>query len=334
MGVKREPGLPSLESYVALDGKHAMIDREAERLAEGTAIAKAQRGGEAGVISYLAKLGLGDEDLTTVISLLRPAAATPPAAAREPSAERSLADRPKTATPKDAIKLYVVEEQQILREAYHSCFSAQPSIQVLGASGDTSDESLLLAAATLRPNVMLLGVKTVQAATVEKLGMLRESSPNLALVLLFAFYDLKGIKALREHSRDATVGCAYLLKHTIDTAEQLTQVVYSVAEGRIIVDPMVMDELIKSGDGRSGFLRDLSPRELEVLGWMAKGYRNDTIAQVLSRDIKTVERHINNIYGKLMAGEESDDSRDRRVYAALTYLRATGLLPTEQLITE
>ena len=39
---------------------------------------------------------------------------------------------------------------------------------------------------------------------------------------------------------------------------------------------------------------------------MAKGYRNDTIAQVLSRDVKTVERdvktverHINNIYGKL-----------------------------------
>ena len=59
---------------------------------------------------------------------------------------------------------------------------------------------------------------------------------------------------------------------------------------------MLMERLIRTGDTRSSFLKDLSPRELEVLSWMAKGYRNDTIADVLSRDVKTVERHINNIY--------------------------------------
>ena len=112
--------------------------------------------------------------------------------------------------------------------------------------------------------------------------------------------------------------------------------IFSVVEGRIIIDPMVMEGLIKTGDADNTFLRDLSPRELEVLSWMAKGYRNDTIADVLSRDVKTVERHINNIYSKLHSDREegSGDSRHPRVKAALTYLRATGLLPADQFIDD
>ena len=67
---------------------------------------------------------------------------------------------------------------------------------------------------------------------------------------------------------------------------------------------------------------------------MAKGYRNDTIANVLSRDVKTVERHINNIYSKLFSDKKDDEeegSRHPRVQAALTYLKATGLLTNDQL---
>lgn len=86
-----------------------------------------------------------------------------------------------------------------------------------------------------------------------------------------------------------------------------------MVEGRIIIDPMVMEGLIKTGDGHGAFLRDLSPRELEVLSWMAKGYRNDTIADVLSRDVKTVERHINNIYSKLFS-DKKDDEEDLRLW--------------------
>jgi DNA-binding NarL/FixJ family response regulator len=271
--------------------------------------------------SYLSNLGLGEAHLAKVISLLQslgreelPFKTVQPAEPLGPSA-------------KQTIKLYLVEEQQILREAYLSFFGGQRTIEVVGSSGDTSSEAMVSGAKTLKPKVILLGVKAVQAATVEKLALLREACPQAGLVLLFAFYDLQGIKALREFSSDASAGCAYLLKHTIDTVEQLVQVVYSVAEGRIIIDPMVMEELIRTGDARNSFLKELSPKELEVLGWMAKGYRNETIAEVLSRDVKTIERHINNIYGKF---QDTDDSSNPRVRAALLYLRATGLLSTEQ----
>ena len=253
--------------------------------------------------SYLVELGLGDAHLAKVISLLEATQGegaelwTALAGARQnipqqgpsQSAQTTRLDRasrdgdqpvdagqpgqPATGTAKKTITLYVAEEQQILREAYQSFFSTQSGIEVLACSGDTSAESLVEAASNLAPDVMLIGVKAVQPDTVENLEILRDACPRVGLVLLFAFYDDLGIKALREFSRDASVGRAYLLKHTVDTVEQLTQAIYSVAEGRIIVDPTVMEALISPGDAQSGILKDLSPRALEVLGWVARGYR-------------------------------------------------------------
>ena len=117
------------------------------------------------------------------------------------------------------IKLYIAEQQQILRQAYQSFFQANPSIEVVGTSGNTDAQSLMSATAALQPDVVLLGVKLLQPQAVERLDVLREACPDVAIVLLSASYDVQGIKALREFSRGATNGCAYLLKHTIDTVE-------------------------------------------------------------------------------------------------------------------
>ncbi len=229
---------------------------------------------------------------------------------------------------REKVRLYLAEEQQILREAYQSFFLPHPGLEVVGISGDTAVEALVTGAAALKPDVILLGIKVLQPAVVEKLEAVRESCPEVSIVLLSAYYDVNGIKALRQFSRGASAGCAYLLKHTIDTVEQLTQVIRAVAEGRIIVDPTVMEGLIATADSKSSFLKGLSPRELEVLSWMAKGYRNGTIAEVLCLEPKTIERHINSIYSKL---GPIPDSKHPRVHAITLYLRGTGVLPAEDL---
>ena len=229
------------------------------------------------------------------------------------------------------MRLYVAEEQKIFRDAYQSFFLPQPDIDVVGVSGNTDGDFLARAAASHKPNVMLLGLKILQPITVERLNTIRESSPETAIVLLSAFYDVKGIKALREFPRGTTVGCAYLLKHTIDSVEQLTQVLYSVGQGRIILDPAVMEGLLTSTEAKSALLKELTPRELEVLSWMAKGYRNNTIAEILCLEPKTVERHINSIYSKLAT---SSESRHARVNAVTLYLKATGMLPAEDFTSD
>ena len=302
--------------------------------------------------SYLGKLGLGDEHLAKVISLMQATGAAPIQVASpeimpadvQPTTEVELPpaeefSQPARSTPNgpdspetSVVTLFLAEGQQILLQAFRSFFDGQPTVNLLGSSADTSSEALIQAAQEMCPKVMLLGVKALRPSTVEMLESLRDACPDLAIVLLFAFYDSNGIKALREYSRDVSVGRAYLLKHTIDTVDQLTHAITSVAEGRMIIDPTVMEELIKNGDTQSGMLRELSPRALEVLHWVSKGYRNETIAGVLSRDVKTIERHINNIYATLLSSH--DEAKHPRVRAALMYLRATGVLSTEQLIED
>ena len=210
--------------------------------------------------------------------------------------------------------------------AYLSGLTGHPDIDLLASSGDTSQESLVGAAATLKPDVILLGTRVLRAATAEVLEALREVCPGVAVVLLSASYDSNGIRALRETARGSSSGYAYLFKHTIDTVEQLTQLIAWVAGGRVIVDPALMAGLISSEQGYSSVLKGLSPRELEVLSWIAKGYRNSIIAKLLYLEPKTVERHVNSIYKKLGAYQES---RHPRVQAVKLYFMAAGIMPQE-----
>lgn len=229
------------------------------------------------------------------------------------------------------LKLYIFEEQEILREAYRTAFRAESTIELVGVAEDGNLEAVLGGLATYHPDVVLVGIKSLQANIIEKLEDVRHENPQVGLVLLSAFYDIKGVKRLREFARKSSQGCAFLLKHSIDKVAQLARIVHSVSEGQVIVDSMVMEGLIESQDPSATFLKELTPRELEVLSWMSKGFRNQTIAEVLCVDPKTVERHINSIYSKLSL---SSESKHARVSAVMLYLRATGQLPADDLMRE
>ena len=222
-----------------------------------------------------------------------------------------------------AIKLFVAEEQMVLKEAYNSYFSYSPSFETMGFIGDTSEDQLRAAISQDIPQVLVLGLKSLDFTVGKKLEMIREVCPKTGLVLLFACYDPTGVKALREFYSDSQAGYAHLLKHNIDTADQLGKVVQGVAQKRIIVDPEIMEDLVGSATQESRLLLALSPKEAQVLSWLARGYTNKTIAEVLSRDTKAVERQVSNIYAKMHLGE----GKDARVGSALVYLKATGMLP-------
>lgn len=316
---------------------------------------KANAAEQVELISYLENLGVAECDLLRVMSLLQSNHGTPTPHAQyrkelleamtwddllhPTQPEDGFLDNPQPGQRRDitdgkSINLFIVEEHEILRNAYQTFFSSHPSIRMLGCSDDIPSKKLAELLKGFDPDVMLLGVKTLHKPTVAKLELIRQDCPELGLVLLFAFYDTPGIKALREFSAIPSAGRAYMLKHAIDSVEQLAEVVYAVADGRVIVDPLVMHGLVEPGDYNVQLLRELSPRELEVLSFIGKGYRNDTIADLMSCDIRTVERHVNSIYRKLNEDEllGSVASEDRRVRAALLYLRATGMLSKEQII--
>jgi DNA-binding NarL/FixJ family response regulator len=106
---------------------------------------------------------------------------------------------------------------------------------------------------------------------------------------------LWGRYLLRAHRRDEAVR---KLNGSLD-------VYHRIGAGNVWTDPISAERDGASRWGRTGNtaaevkLDDLSEREMEVLGLIARGKSNREIAEELFVSARTVERHIANIYGKI-----------------------------------
>jgi DNA-binding NarL/FixJ family response regulator len=122
--------------------------------------------------------------------------------------------------------------------------------------------------------------------------------------------------ALLEHG---SAGRAYLLKERVASVDELARAIRAVAQGGSVIDPMVVDELVRSRSSQQQpGMSSLTPRESEILAEMAQGKSNAAIAASLSVSERAVEKHTNSIFAKLGLSEEKD--LNRRVKAVLLHL--------------
>ncbi|CND72205.1 two-component system response regulator%2C LuxR family [Mycobacterium tuberculosis] len=123
----------------------------------------------------------------------------------------------------------------------------------------------------------------------------------------------------RELLSDSSGGIGYLLKDRVSDVKVFVEAVRRVADGGTALDPDVVAQLL-TRHAREEPLRQLTPREREVLGLMAEGRSNAAIAAKLFVTEKAISKHTNNIFGKLGLPQSEDDNR--RVLAVLAYLGA------------
>jgi DNA-binding NarL/FixJ family response regulator len=135
-------------------------------------------------------------------------------------------------------------------------------------------------------------------------------------VILSQFTEPRYGIALLEGGSD---GRAYLLKERIQYRGQLGSAIESVAHGGSVVDAKVVERLVQARTRvEHSPLNQLTPRELEILMFVARGHSNQAIADELVLTKRAVEKHINAIFLKLNLTDAADVAR--RVKAALIYL--------------
>jgi DNA-binding NarL/FixJ family response regulator len=117
---------------------------------------------------------------------------------------------------------------------------------------------------------------------------------------------------------DGAGAIGYLLKDRVSAIAEFLDALDRVASGGTVLDPEVVAELLVRRR-RDDPLRELTPREQEVLALMAEGRSNANIARSLVVSDGAVEKHVRNIFTKLVL--PPDDEQHRRVLAVLTYLR-------------
>jgi DNA-binding NarL/FixJ family response regulator len=118
---------------------------------------------------------------------------------------------------------------------------------------------------------------------------------------------------------DRAGGVGYLLKDRVSMVAEFLDALTRVAGGATVLDPEVVGQLLVRRR-RDDPLRNLTPREREVLGLMAEGRSNTAIARKMVVTEGAVEKHVRNIFTKLDL--PPDDEQHRRVLAVLAYLQS------------
>ncbi|MFE3291803.1 LuxR C-terminal-related transcriptional regulator [Rhodococcus sp. NPDC059234] len=144
----------------------------------------------------------------------------------------------------------------------------------------------------------------------------RRRRPGFPVLVLSAYVEDRYASGLLA---DGANGLGYLLKERVGRVAEFTDALRRVAAGGTVMDPEVISQLM-SRRRADDPIRSLTPRESEVLGLMAEGLDNATIAARLVVSETAVSKHIGNIFAKL--GLSASDAGHRRVLAVLAYLRA------------
>ena len=216
------------------------------------------------------------------------------------------------------IKVLILDDQEVIREALGMLLSSESNVDLVGALAD--GESAVKMVPVLSPDVVIMDVKMPGLNGIAAAQRIREAHPDVGIILLSSYDDSEYI---REFLKDDPRGKSYLLKQTLGTMDELIRTVYDVAAGRTVLDPIMVEKLTsQKGISENSPLRSLTRRELEVLALMAKACTNSTIASILYIQPRTVEHHINSIFSKL--GIASEAGQHARVQAVLAYLKTTG----------
>lgn len=188
---------------------------------------------------------------------------------------------------------------------------------VMAAVGD--GDSMMTAAREHRPDLVITDVRMPPGFTDEGLRAsvaLRASDPSAAVLVLSQYAATAYAAELLGPSGQAGVG--YLLKDRIGDVADFSDAVSRVAAGETVIDPDVVRQLLNR-QRTTDPLDRLTTREREVLGQMAEGRNNPSIAHTLGISDAAVAKHIGNIFTKLDLPEADGH---RRVLAVLAYLRS------------
>jgi DNA-binding NarL/FixJ family response regulator len=196
------------------------------------------------------------------------------------------------------IRILLVDDQALFREALHTLLSVQTDFEVVGEAGN-GEEALRLAAVS-RPNVVLMDLQMPVLDGVTATGRLRESLPDCRVIILTTFDDDEYVF---EGLRAGAVG--YLMKDV--SSEKLFEAIRSTARGEYFLLPSITAKVVAefsrisrpNNPNQMALIDPLSPREIEILQLVATGASNKDIADKLIISEGTVKNHLSNILGKI-----------------------------------
>ncbi|MGI8928166.1 MAG: response regulator [Candidatus Limnocylindrales bacterium] len=211
-------------------------------------------------------------------------------------------------------RVLIADDEDLMRAGLIELLTADPGIEIVGQA--STGRQAVEQARRLTPDVVLMDVRMPDLDGIAATRELTKAAPDVKVLILTTFeQDDYVFGALRAGAS------GFLLKRT--RPEQLIAAVHTIADGDSLLSPSVtrrvIDRMARQPTpdlSNQAKLDDLTPREREVLGLIARGLSNREIASALVVEESTVRTHVKHVLMKL-------DLRDR--VQAVIFAYETGL---------
>jgi DNA-binding NarL/FixJ family response regulator len=209
------------------------------------------------------------------------------------------------------IRVLLADDQALVRGGFRSILDGQDDIDVVGEACDGAEA--VDQAVALSPDVILMDIQMPRLDGIAATRRLLSGGRVHGRVLMLTTFDHD--EYVYEALRAGASG--FLLKSA--PPRELAGAIRTVAAGEALLAPEITRRMIedyvrrpKPGAGRPAGLEALTPRELEVLGLIARGRSNAEIAAALFLSEPTIKTHVTRILAKLQL-------RDRVQAVVLAY---------------
>lgn len=190
-----------------------------------------------------------------------------------------------------SITVMLVEDEILVRSLIRELLQATGNIDVIGEA--VNGEEAVRLVKKRCPEVVILDINLTGIGAIEATRVLRRMDESLRILALSPNVDPSVPLRLLEMGIDGVVTKS-------STPEELVEAVREVHRGRKYLDTRVARNIVLDRvSGRLSPLDALTPRELEVMTWIAKGRRVTEIASALSRSPKTISTLRSRVFRKL-----------------------------------
>ncbi len=199
--------------------------------------------------------------------------------------------------PSAKIRVFLVDDQSILRAAFKSLLAQAERIEVIGDCGDA--RIAIDRIALLKPDVVLLDISMAGLSGLDAIAPIRAAHPRVRIVMLTHH---EGESFVDQAMRAGADG--YLSKDS--EPSELLLGIEAVFDGRPYLSPKVAGGLVakmRRGEpiqaASASRVDSLTAREREVFQLLALGKSNKDVARELSISLGTAKKHRENLQRKL-----------------------------------
>ena len=210
---------------------------------------------------------------------------------------------------KDIINILIVSQQAMFRKGIELTFSSESDIKIIN-SVDFSN-GVEYSVENLPPDIAILDIDGSENTGFDIALRLKQRLPNIATIIFTSYPDDQQLfLALKAQA------AAYLSKEV--TASEIIRTVRRLALGEYPINdslrdrPKVAEHVLKqfqelaSRADTGDLMSPLTPREIEILDYIAKGLLNKQIASELGISEQTIKNHVTSILRKLNANARTE----------------------------